>query len=148
MVTPARWSLAIRLFVRDWRSGEVLILLIALLVGVTCISAVTFFTDRVRQAVGQQAGEALAGDLRVESNYPLPEEYEASAIAYGVETADVVHFRSVIFSDDSSTLTDIRGVSGRLSSTGRDAYCRQHDEPTVFSRPASQAAEVPGRNHP
>ncbi len=111
MVTSARWSLAIRLFIRDWRSGEVLILLVALLVGVTCISAVTFFTDRVRQAVGQQAGEALAGDLRVESNYPLPEEYKASAIAHGVETADVVHFRSVIFSDDSSTLTDIRGVS-------------------------------------
>jgi len=113
LIAPARFSLAIRLFIRDWRSGEILILLVALLVGVTCISAVTFFTDRVRQAVGQQAGEVLAGDLRVESNYPLPEEYKNSAIAYGVETADVMHFRSVVFSDDSSSsaLTDIRGVS-------------------------------------
>lgn len=111
MVTQVLLNIAIRLFLRDWRSGEVVVLLMALVVGVASISAVTFFTDRVRQAVSQQAGEVLAADLRVESSYPLSTEYEAIALAHGVETAEVVHFRSVIFSGDSSTLTDVRGVS-------------------------------------
>ena len=40
------------------------------------MSAVTvLFTDRVRSAVSQQAGEALAADLRVESINPLPSAY-------------------------------------------------------------------------
>ncbi len=68
------WRLAGRLLARDWRSGEVLVLLAALVVAVAAMSAVTFFTDRVRSAVSQQAGEALAADLRVESINPLPDE--------------------------------------------------------------------------
>ncbi len=65
-------SLALRLLARDWRSGEIVVLLAALIVAVSAISAVVFFTDRVRQAVSQQAGEALAADLRLESTDPLP----------------------------------------------------------------------------
>ena len=56
------WSLAGRLLARDWRSGEVVVLFAALVIAVAAMSAVTFFTDRVRQAVSQQAGEALAAE--------------------------------------------------------------------------------------
>ena len=66
------WSLAVRLLARDWRSGEVLVLFAALAIAVAAMSAVTFFTDRVRQAVSQQAGEALAADLRVGSSFRSP----------------------------------------------------------------------------
>ena len=48
------WSLAGRLLARDWRSGEVIVLVAALVVAVAAMSAVSFFTDRVRQAVSQQ----------------------------------------------------------------------------------------------
>src|SRR5690606_33764447 len=88
----APWSLAARFLVRDWKSGEVLVLLIALVVAVAAIGAVTFFTDRVRQTMAQQAGEALAADLRVESTLPLPEELFREAAARGLETARIVHF--------------------------------------------------------
>jgi predicted lysophospholipase L1 biosynthesis ABC-type transport system permease subunit len=88
------WRLAGRLLVRDLRSGEVLVLLAALVVAVAAMSAVTFFTDRVRAAVAQQAGEALAADLRIESIAPLPPEIRAAAERHGLATADVVFFRS------------------------------------------------------
>jgi putative ABC transport system permease protein len=99
------------LLARDWRSGEILVLLAALVVSVSAMSAVTFFTDRVRQAVGQEAGESLAADLRLESNDPLPEEYFASAARQGLESASIVHFRSVVVAGDSSSLADVRGVT-------------------------------------
>lgn len=105
------WSLAGRLLARDWRSGEVMVLLGALIVAVAAMSAVTFFTDRVRQAVAQQAGEALAADLRVESISPLPESFVDLAREHEVLTAEVVHFRSVVLAGDSSSLADVRGVS-------------------------------------
>ena len=105
------WSLAGRLLARDWRSGEVIVLLAALVVAVAAMSAVAFFTDRVRQAVGQQAGEALAADLRLESINPLPERFTSMAQSYEVTSADVIHFRSVVLAGDRSSLADVRGVS-------------------------------------
>ena len=80
-VIKTPWRLAGRLLARDWRSGEVLVLLAALVVAVAAMSAVTFFTDRVRAAVSQQAGEALAADLRVESINPLPPTMREAAAA-------------------------------------------------------------------
>jgi putative ABC transport system permease protein len=96
---------------RDWRSGEVLVLLAALVVGVSAMSAVTFFTDRVRQAVSQQAGEALAADLRVESVRPLPDELRRLAARHAISTAEVVGFRSVVLAGDATSLADVRGVT-------------------------------------
>ena len=112
-------SLAGRLLARDWRSGEVLVLLAALAIAVGAMSAVTFFTDRVRQAVSQQAGESLAADLRVESSRPLPEGLAAAGQKAGLATAAVVSFRSVVLARDQSALADIRGVSAAYPLRGR-----------------------------
>ena len=105
------WRLAGRFLARDWRSGEVLILFAALVVAVAAMSAVTFFTDRVRGAVSQQAGEALAADLRVESINPLPTEMRDAAARRGLSTAAVVSFRSVVAAGETTSLADVRGVS-------------------------------------
>lgn len=104
-------SLAFRLLARDWRSGEILVLLTALSVAVAAMSAVVFFTDRVRQAVSQQAGETLAADLKVESNDPLPGSFRDLAFEHGLELAEVVRFNSVVLAGDSSALVDVRAVT-------------------------------------
>ena len=46
---------------RDWRSGELAVLLAALLVAVTALTGVGFFTDRIAQAVQQQVRPPVAG---------------------------------------------------------------------------------------
>ena len=96
---------------RDLRSGEVVVLLLALTVAVAAMSAVVFFTDRVRQAVAQGAGEALAADLRIESSDPLPESFGILARGEGLATATLIHFNSVVLAGEASALVDIRGVS-------------------------------------
>ena len=111
MIKPTRWSLAIRLFLRDWKGGETGVLLGALIVAVAAMSAVGLFTDRVMQVVTQQAGEILAADLRLESSYPLSEQYEERANTLSLSTAEVIQFRSVVLAGNLSSLSDIRGVS-------------------------------------
>ncbi len=113
------WSLALRLLARDWRSGEVIVLTAALVVGVAAMSAVTFFTDRVRQAVTVEASEALAADLRVDSAHPLPAELDETAARHDVATADIVSFRSVVLAGEASSLADVRGVSAGYPLRGR-----------------------------
>jgi putative ABC transport system permease protein len=106
-----RWGLATRLLIRDWRAGETIILVVALVVAVAAMSAVGLFTNRVRAAMTQQAGEILAADLRLESDSPLSPELEQLALDNEMQTAAVVHFRSVILYGDSSALADVRGVT-------------------------------------
>jgi putative ABC transport system permease protein len=104
-------GLAFRLLARDWRSGEIVVLVTALIVAVTSMSAVVFFTDRVRQAVSQEAGESLAADLRLESTSPLANSFRERAGVYGLDVVDVTHFNSVVLAGDATALVDIRGVS-------------------------------------
>ena len=56
---------ALLALMRDWRSGELAVLLIALLIAVTALTGGGFFTDRIGQAVEKRASEVSASDLRV-----------------------------------------------------------------------------------
>ena len=55
------YRLALRLLVRDWRAGEMRVLAVALVIAVASMTSVGFFTDRVRTAMDEQAGELLGG---------------------------------------------------------------------------------------
>jgi putative ABC transport system permease protein len=74
---------------RDWRSGELAVLLLALLVAVTALTGVGFFTDRIGQAVEQRAAEVLAADLRLRSPEPISADYESLAAKQDI--ADRAH---------------------------------------------------------
>ena len=66
-LTVVALRFALRNLLRDLKSGEIAVLLLALLVAVAALTAVGFFTSRIARAVNQQAGEVLAADLRLES---------------------------------------------------------------------------------
>ena len=95
---------------RDWRSGELAVLLAALLVAVTALTGVGFFTDRIGQAVDQRAAEVLAADLRMRSPEPIADSYDTLARERDIATARVVSFPSVVFFGTESALTAIRAV--------------------------------------
>ena len=52
-----------RMLRRDARSGELHLLMAALIVAVAALTAVGFFTDRVRQALALEANQLLGADL-------------------------------------------------------------------------------------
>ncbi|MFZ0469757.1 MAG: hypothetical protein WAL92_12625, partial [Thiogranum sp.] len=60
-----------RMLLRDWRGGELRILAVALVIAVTSVSAVGFFTDRVDRGMQQQAAELIAADLVVSAARPI-----------------------------------------------------------------------------
>ena len=77
--------LALLALLRDGKSGELRVLMLALLVAVSALTAVGFFTSRVSLAVDQQAGEVLAADLRLQSRAPIEREYFDLATAAGLD---------------------------------------------------------------
>ena len=77
LMSPSMPSLAfaLRNLLRDLKSGELAVLVLALLVAVAALTAVGFFTSRIGLAVERQAGEVLAADLRLQSARPISEAY-------------------------------------------------------------------------
>jgi len=102
---------ALRAFRRDLRAGELSILLSAIIVAVTAMTAVGFFTDRVGGAMKDQASQALAADLVLRSAGPISAGYLEDASAAGLETAETLSFPTVVVSGQQTTLAAIDAVS-------------------------------------
>ena len=81
------FRLALRLLLRDWRSGELMVLMVALVIAVTALTAVGFLTDRIGQAVNMRASASLAADLRLSSPNPLGETYLELAADSNIDSA-------------------------------------------------------------
>jgi putative ABC transport system permease protein len=111
--------MALLALARDWKSGELGVLALALLVAVSALTAVGFFTSRVSRGVEQQAGEVLAADLRLQSNNPIERRYFEQAEQMGLATAELATFPSVVHLADKTSLTSIRAVSEKYPLRGR-----------------------------
>ncbi len=112
-------TMAWRLLTRDWKSGELVVLSIALVLAVTALTAVAFLTDRVGHAVELRAAESLAADLRLSSPNPLPDAYLELASESALDTAEIVSMPSVVFAGDANTLSAVRAVTGGYPLRGR-----------------------------
>jgi putative ABC transport system permease protein len=130
---------ALRNLWRDLKSGELSVLLLALIVAVLSLTAVGFFTSRVSQGVRAQAAEVLAADLRLESPTPLPPHYFADAAKRGLRSAQVLSFPTAIFSGDLSQLAALNAVTENYPLRGR---VRIADEPFGAARTTDK---IPGR---
>jgi putative ABC transport system permease protein len=117
--------LAWRSLGREWRSGELAVLLAALSIAVAALSGVGFLVDRIGRAVQQQASEVLAADLRLESEEAVSADAVAAATDSGLASARLTTLLSVVFKGDASQLANVRAVSagyplrGRLSTASR-----------------------------
>ena len=124
---------ALRNLRRDLRSGELAVLLLALLVAVGSLTAVGFFTDRIGRAVNEQSGEVLAADLRLESPRPIDEAYDAEARRRGLQVARILSMPSVVFHGEASSLVALRAVGEGYPLRGR---LKVADVPFGPARPA------------
>jgi putative ABC transport system permease protein len=131
---------ALRNLLRDFKSGELAVLLLSVLVAVASLTAVSFFTSRVGRAVNQQAGEVLAADLRLESPRPIAEGYDVEAANRGLRVARILSMPSVVFHGEESVLVALRAVGQGYPLRGR---LKIADEPFGAARP-TQDIPAPG----
>jgi putative ABC transport system permease protein len=103
--------LAARNLRRDWRSAELRILLLALIVAVAAVTAVGFFTDRIQQVMVQAGAELLGADLRVSGTEALPTGFAEYARSRYLPVAYVLNFQSVVLHNDDTLLTEVKAVS-------------------------------------
>lgn len=112
-------ALALRTLGREWRSGELGVLLLALTIAVAALTGVGFLVDRIGAAVALQASEVLAADIRLGSPQPISSRYFEEAERRGLATAASTALLSVVFHGDESQLTNVRAVTAGYPLRGR-----------------------------
>jgi putative ABC transport system permease protein len=130
-------KLAISMLARDWRAGEWRVLLIALVLAVGSLSTVGLFSDRVRQALQQEAHSLLGADLRINSIRPVPQVYRSEAQNRGLRVVSTATFPSMVTHDSDSLLGEIQALEdgyplrGKIEITAADdnATLRNSDKP-------------------
>ena len=90
-----------RLVARDWRSGELRLLLAAALVAVGAVTAISLFVDRLQQALLAEATTFLGADSVIRSSRPIPDAFREAAAERGLAQVDVLTFPSMLFADES-----------------------------------------------
>jgi len=112
----ATFRLALRMLSRDWRAGELGVLIAALLLAVASVGTVGFFADRVKTALSRQANLLLGADVVITGDRPLPDAYADEAKRRGLAVTPVLKFNSMVQRDGAdaaagAVLTDVKAVA-------------------------------------
>src|SRR5438046_5390823 len=89
------WRLALRQLVRDFRAGELRLLMVAVTLAVAALAAVGFFADRINHGLARDARQLLGGDAIISSDQPSAPAFAAKAREMGLTVATTAAFPSM-----------------------------------------------------
>ncbi len=115
-----------KMLARDWRGGELGVLLIALILAVGVVSGISAFATRLQNALTQESHRFLAADLVVRSSREMPAQWLLEAGQAGVSQAQTLVFPSMIYAgDDSMQLVSVKAVSSSYPLRGELTFSEQ-----------------------
>lgn len=130
----------LRLAWRDWRGGELSLLVIALMVAVGTVTAITLFVDRLQQALLRESSSFLAADRYIGSGQEIPQAFREAARERGLDIADTLSFPSMVFTeDDRNALVSVKAVGQGYPLRGRLEVA---DEPFTRGTPTTELPAV------
>ena len=102
------WRLGLRTLWRDFRSGELRLLILAVTLAVAALTAVGFFADRLKGGLQRDARQLLGGDAVVSSDNLTPQAFTAKARSLGLSVVGTLGFPTM------GRATDARGGASKL----------------------------------
>ncbi|RQP25281.1 ABC transporter permease [Piscinibacter terrae] len=121
--TTSLWHLAWRQLARDFKAGELRLLMVAVTLAVAALSAVGFFADRINHGLARDARQLLGGDAIVSSDQPAPPAFAAKARELGLSVATTAAFPSMGRAPDdkggASRLVGVKAVSAAYPLRGQ-----------------------------
>jgi len=134
--------LALRFLYRDWKSGELNLLLLALLICVSSITTVAFTTDRMAKAIDRQSGELLAADFVIASNQPVAQKRAELARQLGLQTSHIEQLRSVLVVGDALQLVEVKVVDASYPLRGQLQLSNQPYGKTVVAKGSPESGHI------
>jgi putative ABC transport system permease protein len=97
---------AARMTARDWRAGELTMLLLALVLAVAALASVGFLADRLQQGLERDAKRMIAADFVVRADHPVAAAFFDEAHILGLRTATTAIFPSMVARVGASNSSD------------------------------------------
>ena len=126
---------------RDWRAGELRLLLAAILVAVGTVSAITFFVDRLHQALLAESTSFLAADRVLSGSQPIPDSFRDGAISQGLVISDTLLFPSMVYAETSAARNQLVSVKAVSETYPLRGSLRISDQPFASDRPTDSLPE-------
>lgn len=115
-----------KLLMRDWRGGELGILLAALTLAVGVVVGISAFVGGLQAALESESLRFLAADRVISSRTELPRSWREKARSEGLATAALLGFPSMAVSDnDNMYLASVKAVSGEYPLRGTLQFSEQ-----------------------
>ena len=103
-------KLAFNQLIAQYKSGDLRVLLFALVLAVTSITAVNFFTNRIAAHLNNQGGMLLGGDAVIISDHAISQQTIAEAKQAGLQAASTLEFASMAINNDKNQLAEIKAI--------------------------------------
>ncbi len=111
MNSQSAGSLTYKLLWRDWKGGELNILVFSLVLAVATVTCISLFTSRIHNSIYEEASTFLAADAKITGSLPAKPAWEKHIDSLGLSTAKVTRFRAMAFSENDMILTQVKAVS-------------------------------------
>lgn len=109
-----------KLLIRDWRGGELGILMAALVLAVGVVVGISAFVTSLQSALESESRRFLAADRVLSSRQPLPNAWRVQAEQLSLEVVDWVGFPSMVMNtDDGMYLASVKAVAPGYPLKGR-----------------------------
>jgi putative ABC transport system permease protein len=117
------WTLGLKNAWRDWRAGELRLLVVAVTLAVAALTAVGFFADRLQGGLERDARQLLGGDVVLSSDRPSPPAFHEQARSLGLGVTRSVSFPTMARTRDEeggqSKLVSFKAVESGYPLRGR-----------------------------
>ncbi|WP_429949412.1 ABC transporter permease [Comamonas sediminis] len=140
------FALGWRQLLRDWRAGELRLLLVAVALAVAALTSVSFFSDRLQAGLQRDASQLLGGDVVVVSDNRTPAAFSDKAQALGLQGVTTVTFPTMARADDAdggeSRLVGLKAVQAGYPLRGSLRTAAAAGQPDSATRDLPAPGEV------
>lgn len=102
--------LALKLLLRNWRSGELKLLAASVILAVAVLSGISIFSARLESTLLLQGNSILGADAVVSGSVPISQEWIDLATKDKLQQSFATTFMSVVYAEDEMQLTSIKAV--------------------------------------
>lgn len=103
--------LAFTLLWRNWRSGELKLLGISLVLAVTVLSAIAIFTDRLESTLVAESNSVMGADYIIRGSQLHNSEWSVAAQAAKIRQTQANSFASMVYAGDEMHLASVKAVA-------------------------------------
>jgi putative ABC transport system permease protein len=104
-------QIAFKIFKRDYKRGDLLVLLFSMIIAMASVSVIYLVIDRIETASEREISEILGADLAITSPKPINPQWLQLANQKELTSATSVEFSTVLFANENMQLSSIKAVS-------------------------------------